>query len=264
MPKTFVDGREVKKWFVDGRQVKKAYLDGRLIYQSEYVLDITASDHNIAIDWAWGRLPLEVRNDPTQVVRIIVRAGVQLITANPTIRGVFDFYGGWGNREIIIENYGYIIGRGGNGGSASGANAYAGGAGGRGIYNESTSLTIINNGVIAGGGGGGSGTAAKRSESSSQCSWGGGGGAPFGAGGSGSNGTYVKNGSPASFDVRGNGVYDLSANAGHGGNWGVKGDDSSRSTHTGSYWPNVGGAAGEATRGAITWAVLGDVRGARV
>lgn len=46
MPKTFVDGREVKKWFVDGRQVKKAYLDGRLVYQSEYVLDITASDHN--------------------------------------------------------------------------------------------------------------------------------------------------------------------------------------------------------------------------
>ena len=60
MPKTFVDGREVKKWFVDGRQVKKAYLDGRLIYQSEYVLDITANDHNIAVDWAFNKLPSSV------------------------------------------------------------------------------------------------------------------------------------------------------------------------------------------------------------
>ena len=61
MPKTFVDGREVKKWFVDGRQVKKAYLDGRLIYQSEYVLDIIASDHNIAVDWAFNKLPSSVQ-----------------------------------------------------------------------------------------------------------------------------------------------------------------------------------------------------------
>lgn len=52
MPKTFVDGREVKKWWVDGRQVKKAYLDGRLIYQLEYTLNITASNHNVGVDWA--------------------------------------------------------------------------------------------------------------------------------------------------------------------------------------------------------------------
>ena len=69
MPKTFVDGREVKKWFVDGRQVKKAYLDGRLIYQSEYVLDIIASDHNIAVDWACNKLPSSVQSDATQAVR---------------------------------------------------------------------------------------------------------------------------------------------------------------------------------------------------
>ena len=34
MAKTFVDGREVKKWFVDGREVKKAYFNNQLVYES--------------------------------------------------------------------------------------------------------------------------------------------------------------------------------------------------------------------------------------
>ena len=242
MPKTFVDGREVKKWFVDGQKVKKAYLDGRLIYQSEYVLDITASNHNIALDWAWGLLPLDVRNDQTQAVRIIVRAGVQLITLNPTVRGVFDFYDGWGNREIVIENYGYIIGRGGAGGRESAVGA----VGGRAIRNDSARLAVINRGVIAAGGGGGGGGG-----SALGASYGGGGGAPFAGGGWGSG----ESGHAASFDVPGAGKSWAGRVSGAGGGWGQGG---AAGTGGGAS------AAGEATRGAINWIVLGDVRGARV
>ena len=240
MPKTFVDGREVKKWWVDGRQVKKAYLDGRLIYQSEYVLDITTSDHNIAVDWAFSKLPSSVQLDPTQAVRIIVRPNVQLVTANPTIQGAFHFYGLWGNREVIIENHGYIIGRGGTGGNEGAVGA----VGGRAIYNESARLTIINRGVIAAGGSGGGG-------SYLGASYGGGGGAPFAGGGWGSG----ESGNAASFDVPGAGKSWAGRVSGAGGGWGQ-----------GGVTGNGGGAsaAGEATRGTINWEVLGDVRGARV
>ena len=34
MAKTFVSGKEVKKWFVGGREVKKAYFNGQLVFSS--------------------------------------------------------------------------------------------------------------------------------------------------------------------------------------------------------------------------------------
>lgn len=266
MPKTFIDGVEVKRWLVNGARVKKAYYDGRLVFQEagEYALHITENNHAVGSDWLWTLLPIPVRNDPSQTVRIVVHAGIQLVTSDTAINGVLDCTEAWGGREVILENYGYMLGRGGNGGSTYGSNSYPGAVGGRAIRNTNCLLRVFNHGVIGGGGGGGAGTAAKRSGSSSQCSWGGGGGAPFGAGGIGTSGVYVANGGPAGFDTPGYGVKDPSANAGNGGAWGVKGEDSSRSTHTGSYWPTVGGQPGVATSGSIIWEVLGDVRGARV
>ena len=247
MPKTFVDGREVKKWWVDGRQVKKAYLDGRLIHEAEYFLNLTVSDHNIGTDWAWARLPDSVKHDPTYPVRIIVHTGTELITVNPSIRGVFDFYGEWGNRKVTIENYGHILGRGGAGGSWAGKDGMQGG---RAIYNEGVQLSIINRGYIAGGGGGGGVNIIHRMP----C--GGSGGAPFGAYGVGQY-NVAYDGQEGKFSGRTPATHIHNITAGtYGGDWG----ESGQPWQSGLYGT---GAAGEATRGAINWAVLGDVRGGR-
>ena len=243
MPKTFVDGREVKKWFVDGRQVKKAYLDGRLIYQKEFVLYITGSNHNVTADWVWEHL--HAMGGGTEVdIRIIVNSGVQLVTSDSSVRGVFNFYGGWSGRNIIIENYGHIVGRGSRGGGTWGYDAPQGG---RAIYNESVNLTVFNHGIISGGGGGGGGSYRLAGGDTI----GGGGGAPFGAGGQAEDGggaaSYTGAGGPGA------------SKAGWGGGWAAAGAGATAGNYIGA-----GGAAGEATRGAINWIVLGDVRGARV
>lgn len=246
MPKTFVDGREVKKWYVDGRQVKKAYLDGRLIYESEFLLYITGSNHNVTDDWVWNHLHASGGGD-AQKIKIIVNPGVELVSANTSVRAIFNFYGGWSGRVITIENHGYVIGRGGNGGNEGNG----GGAGGRALYNESASVSVINHGVIAGGGGGGGANNPRDSA-------GGGGGAPFGAGGWGS---YFGTAAAGSFTTGGNGGGKGGTRyGGDGGGWGLAGGNG---IHFGSV-VQYGGAAGEASRGAFNWIVLGDVRGARV
>lgn len=260
MPKTYIDGRAVKKWYVDSQLVKKAYLDGRLIHRNEFVLYITGHKHDVYDDWVWDHLHAS-GGGAEQDIRIIVNPGVQLISANTGVRGVFNFHGGWGGRNVIIENHGWIFGRGGNGGmsSSDGWGGY-GQPGGRAIYNENANVTIINHGVISGGGGGGGG-AMGRTGGGSYCAGGGGGGAPFGAGGVVYGAKYQVAGHPGSITDGGGGVsadtrYHMS---GAGGGLGVAGANGWGKANWG-----YGGAAGEASRGAIHWEVLGDVRGARV
>ena len=262
MPKTFVDGREVQRWWVDGRQVKKAYLDGRLIYQLGYTLNITASNHNVGVDWVWGLLPSWVRDDQTIPVSVVVHGGVELVSSHPRdIAGVFHFRGGWGSRAVTITNYGYILGRGGQGGGWEVSypdqnTSLPGGTklmyGGRAILNETSAVTIFNHGVIGGGGGGGGSSLWEGYHGAVKHA--GGGGAPFGNGGTGNDSVRAGNGS---FTGGGAGA---TWGEGAGGGWGSKGGDSAHVPNKGWY----GGAAGEATRGAINWAVLGDVRGSRV
>ncbi len=47
MAKTFVDGKEVKKWFVDGKEVKKAYFNDQLVFSSGFELVISASNPSV-------------------------------------------------------------------------------------------------------------------------------------------------------------------------------------------------------------------------
>lgn len=245
MPKTFLDGAEVKKWYVDEVQVKKAYLDEQLVFSDGFTHTITASDHNIGVDWLWNRIGDAGRAATN--LRIVIAAGVSLVTASTSIRGVFDFYGGWGGKVIVIENNGTIVGRGGNGGYG-GSTLYPGEPGGRGIFTDGTaSVSIINNGVIAGGGGGGGGGTVSRERG------GGGGGGGYGLGGGGNEytgegGSLLDGGAPSeNYDgVRVGGTGGFAGGAGTAGKSG-----------------GAGGAGGEATRGPINWIILGTVHGAR-
>lgn len=256
MAKTYFNEQQIKKWFVDGREVKKAYFNNQLVFSSVFELVISSSNHNVPANWIWTLLPPEQQQAQSNTIKIIVNQGVKLVTASTALSGVFDFSGSWAGKTVIIENHGFILGRGGNGGNEG----KSGGAGGKAVYHNNTlvSLSINNQGVIGGGGGGGGGN-----RPGDSC--GGGGGAPFGAGGWGS---YSGVAQSATFDTPGAGGGNNLANpgagqtrwGGNGGRWGLNGspgmDFSSKTTN--------GGSAGEATRGTITWINRGDIRGATV
>ena len=99
-----------------------------------------------------------------------INSGVYLWSDNTTIGGLT--VPSTITVPLIINNYGYIIGRGGNGGTASGV----GGDGGPALVNNAANVSVVNmsGAYIAGGGGGGGGNG-----------WaaGGGGGAGGGVGG---------------------------------------------------------------------------------
>lgn len=107
--------------------------------------------------------------DGATPVYVIVNSGVYLWSDNTSVAGL-TIPSSLSNL-LILENKGYIIGRGGNGGSAG-----AGGAGGPALSNSATGVELINQSgaYIAGGGGGGAGYRG-----------GGGGGAGGGRGGNG-------------------------------------------------------------------------------
>lgn len=256
MPKTFVDGKQVKGWLIDGRRVKRAYNSGRLCFNSapsevtltlatdsyfDYTKKIDEAYIALAGDWAAG-----------SNLKIIVPAFVEIVN-HPAYNSVLYFDAKWGSRTIIIENYGRIIGRGGNGGSE--------GAWGKdgmtGIIRESGNVIVRNYGVIAGGGGGGGGNRLGDSA-------GGGGGRPYGTGGWGSYWGWAGNGTT---DSPGAGGGNNLANPGagqtrYGGNGGDWGKPGGNGIDFGSATTG-GGAPGKASIGTITWEVLGSVYGVR-
>lgn len=238
MPSFKLDGHTVKTFKMDGHTVKQAKLDGHVFYKSEFLIELTGNIHNVTKDLMWAVLVDNGGVDATDI-RFIIHSNVELVTDSPSY-SLFDFYGPWGGKNITIENYGYILGRGGTGGNEG----QTGGTGGTAITNENANLTIINHGVIGGGGGGGGG-------SYLGASYGGGGGAPFAGGGWGSGAS----GPGASFTTPGSGTSWAGRVAGAGGAWGNNGEGGNG---------GGGGAAGAATRGPINWEYLGDVRGARV
>lgn len=205
--------------------------------------------------------------DGTKRVRVVVNPGVSVVsastgTASMVATGAFP-------NALVIQNNGYIIGRGGDAGngvigaSQFGANGIPGGSGGIGLSITGTSSPVfmVNNGTIGGGGGGGgSGGAGYYYTSGPLGSGGGGGGAGFGAGGTatapataGTAGTLTANGTNGSgFTVS----LGYSGNGGVGGGLGASGGAGatgyrSGSVHGSAYYP--GGSAGSGG-----WAVYGD------
>lgn len=250
MAKTFVDGKEVKKWFVDGKEVKKAYFRDMLVFVSEYVITLE-TNHNIAVDGILALIPPDVASSSTDI-RIIVPAGVQLVNAAGSVAPM-HFHSTWSLRnKITIENHGYIIGRGGKGGTMGTNEQHI-------VPTQGNSAIIVapecagkvfvdNKGVIGSGGGGGAGA-------HNYGNMMGGGGAPFGLG-------NQRTWNPAPFDAPNPGMVGPAGNAyrtGAGGSWGQPGQN-------GYYYnrPTYGAAAYPATQGTINWINVGDIRGARV
>ena len=255
MAKTYFNEQQIKKWFVSEQSAKKVYHDDKLVFSGRFELVIASSNHNVPANWIWSLLPADQQAAQGNTIIIKVNPGVELVTASTTINGVFDFSGSWAGKIVVIENSGIILGRGGRGGNE----AVSGDAGGRAIYTDGTAtVNIINNGIIGGGGGGGGGN--RRGDS---C--GGGGGAPLGGGGWGS---YFGWAGAATFNTPGAGGGNNLANpgagqtrwGGNGATWGNKGSPGMDF----GYVTTSGGAAGEATRGTITWINRGDIRGATV
>lgn len=235
---------------------------------NEILVNITGSNHNFdtgtlhswMVSAAGGSWPANAN------WRIVVGSGVQLV-AKDTGSQVMWFGGGI-NGKVIIENHGYILGRGGNGGPVTCADAgcaQGGGGGGHAIYREAKiTLDIRNYGVISGGGGGGgAGYTFSSAGGGRHYGQGGGGGAPFGAAGHVSGPNHPRPGGGASWDGAGGGGAGGDRGEGHGGSgagWAGVG---------GAAWGNNranagGGAAGYAIAGGgtIIWTNRGDLRGA--
>jgi hypothetical protein len=130
---------------------------------------------------------------------------------------------------FLIQNAGYIVGRGGDGGAGGSSyqGGYPGGGGGSAFYTKSTGTAFVqlqNTGVIGGGGAGGyGGSYAQDSQNQDRLPGGGGGGGggagyQGGAGGPGGGGSYYGNpGGPGSLT---SGGYGGSANPGQYGQYG--------------------------------------------
>lgn len=133
----------------------------------------------------------------SETVRFIVDAGVDIIAADTTKPAITEGVNWPVGATLLVENYGRILGRGGNGGrsahivgyldngtsSVSSGNivpAQKGGNGGAGIKSLSASIVVENHSLIAGGGGGGGGQGAW-SQTTDFISVGGGGGTGGGA-----------------------------------------------------------------------------------
>jgi hypothetical protein len=189
-----------------------------------------------------------------------------------TINGSFPL----GGRLI---NKGYVIGRGGNGGSGASSGipvaATSGTAGGPALL-VSVPFEIDNSAATIGGGGGGGGGGG--SAAGSETGGGGGGGGRSSnvnsSGGGGGYGSiaYGGSGGPGSFATAGGGGPAGTGSAissgagGGGGGWGSSGASGVNSGNSGSPWHNgVGGSAGGAAvvgNSNITWIATGTRLGA--
>ncbi|PEH74290.1 receptor-recognizing protein [Edwardsiella tarda] len=208
----------------------------------EILVTLNGSNNGFSSTWLVEHIEGLVNGNITgHVIKIVITSGTTLINDPSNLEEeVIYIPDTWGAcTNIIIENHGRILGRGGNGGGQ-----WRGGEPGyHAIQNDlGTKLIIRNHGIIAGGGGGGS---SAHREISGGREYGGGGGAPLGLGG---RAPYA-NGNNASIDNPGSGA----EYAGKGGGWGQNGANDSYS----------GGKAGMAVRNkAPTWEVRGTIYGA--
>lgn len=181
------------------------------------------------------------------------------ITSTSTGTSALTVDGSWPGGLTLI-NDGYIIGRGGNGGTGgipkSSIAATAGGAGGTAL-SCGTGFSITNNGTIGGGGGGGGGGAVYSGSNSTTPGGGGGGGAGGGAGG-------LTNGSSGTTTAAGSGGTNTSV-GGAGGSLGSVGTTGGNYTYfyfslVVTAYGGAGGAAGYAVSlngNTVTWNAYG-------
>jgi hypothetical protein len=216
-------------------------------------------------------------------INITVAKGV-IIEASTTQTPAMDLSGLISGCTVNLTNYGYIQGRGGDGGDGAQAaypgsgntvvGATQGKAGGKAILGPGSGCTFnVTNGnghIWGGGGGGGAGGAYDGVGGGTGCgnAAGAGGGAGGGRGGRGGRGVFISGAySPGTDGLDGslgvNGTYGAAGNSGTGanagggqsgtsqagGNWGVAGANGTNpaTTTTGHYAPyTTGGAAGKA------------------
>ena len=192
-------------------------------------------------------------------ITCLIESGVKVGTS--TSSGFAFTVGTWNESGITLKliNNGYIVGKGGNGGSYPGAKNGEDGADA--LYTRQA-VTVTNNGTIGGGGGGvGSSRVVLIPVYS-----GGGGGAGYTVG-QGGMGYFINTENPGSDGTTTEGgdagFADSGGQGGDGGDLGQAGQNG-----TGSYpfAPGSGGAAGVAVDGDsyITWDVTGTIAGSQI
>ena len=122
--------------------------------------------------------------DGSEPLEVIINSGVYVWSDSTTVPGLLVNV-----NNVIIFNSGYIMGRGGNGGTSRGTGNIAAQAGGSAINVTATGVLLTNNAsaFIAGGGGGGAGATGVANGQTWRS--GGGGGAGGGLGGTTTNGS---------------------------------------------------------------------------
>lgn len=233
----------------------------RIVYERVFVIEVSVTNYNVNADFLHQLIIDQVGFIPSDSYLVIrVLAGVYLVSPRYQNRDAYCFHitpAIVGSNNVILENYGIILGGGGNGGDVNGGYARDGGPGSSGILVNHPGKTVEfdNRGTIGGGGGGGGGNRFQQRETAV----GGGGGAPFGGGGIVSeSGFQQSNGSPATLTSYGNGGSVSVDVGGRGGYWGEQGK-----TGTGGQ-QGSGGLPGRAVNvvdGNFSWIYRGDIVG---
>lgn len=184
--------------------------------------------------------------DGSEPLEVIINSGVYVWSDSTTVPGLLVNV-----NNVIIFNSGYIIGRGGNGGTSRATGNINAQAGGSAINVTATGVLLTNNAsaFIAGGGGGGAGATGV----SSGQTWrsGGGGGAGGGFGGTTTNGSSGTPGGALGL-VGSSGALGTAAENGRGGGSGGGGAASRETANRdggggGRILPGVGGLKGTTT-----------------
>jgi hypothetical protein len=254
-----------KSWYFDG-SVWRQVFDYRTVINITLATSQSSYDMNAAfVAEGWNGV------DPVDAT-ITINAGVSIYSTDIN-NYAFTATALPANSSVVINNYGVITGKGGNGGRGafsgeSNASIVANCRGlpaGPGLFTR-TALTIYNYGTIAGGGGGGGGGGWYNYPSGNALGGGGGGG-----GGSALSPTTgasgYTSGSPGGDTGGAGGAGDRAGGSGgNGGNRGENGGDgggcfTAGCTRAHSTVPAPGGAYGFAVDGNsfITWAVTGSI-----
>ena len=212
-------------------------------------------------------------SDIVLVATVDVQAGVVCGSNDVTIGGITvpTLLSG---SSVLINNNGYIVGKGGAGGKGNAWGAPTAGSAGGVALKLQYATTINNKGIIGGGGGGGGGSTAWQSSQTYDDPGGGGGGGagslPGAAGGnfnsggaSGQPGSLLTGGAGGvPFPHGGSNEWWQASPGGAGGSLGAPG-----SAGSGSYGAGAAGAAGNSIIGVsyvVSGSTLGDIRGPTV
>lgn len=219
---------------ITARRIKK--IKNTTGYKTNFNITISTNRANIVLEDLLYRRGWDGKSPVTCTLTISSGVTVYGYTPDPSLKIGTKL----NSSTINIINNGNIIGKGGDGGTFTGAYYLGAGNGEAGIYTRAN-INLINNGLIAGGGGGGAAGSNQNPDGG-----GGGGGGGYGTGGytsTASNGTRGGNGSLLIGGAAGTG-------AAAGGNIANNGGDRSYTQGVGNTLTvNRGGLAGSAIDG---------------